>query len=77
MKYENMMEFSFAQWGTEYDIHILLGFKTVNIGKTQIDGIETELNSYNFNDNIKSNISIGYTYMNPISLSPDLVLSNK
>ena len=76
MKYENMMEFSFAQWGTEYDIEHAygLGFKTVNIGKTQIDGIETELNiSYNFNDNIKSNISIGYTYMNPISLSPDSV----
>ena len=76
MKYENMMEFSFAQWGTEYDIEHAygLGFKTVNIGKTQIDGIETELNaSYNFHDNIKSNISIGYTYMNPISLSPESV----
>ena len=76
MKYEIMMEFSFAQWGTEYDIEHAygLGFKTVNIGKTQIDGIETELNaSYNFHDNLKSNISIGYTYMNPISLSPDSV----
>lgn len=76
MKYENMMEFSFAQWGTEYDIEHAygLGFKTVNIGQTQIEGIETEINtSYNMNTHLKSNISIGYTYMNPISLTPDSV----
>jgi outer membrane receptor protein involved in Fe transport len=76
MQYNNMMEFSFAQWGSEYDLaHAYgLGFKTVNIGKTQIDGIETELNAnLKINQNWKSNLSIGYTYMRPISLTPDSV----
>ena len=76
MQYNNMMEFSFAQWGSEYDlVHAYgLGFKTVNIGKTQIEGIETELNAkLKINQNWKSNLSIGYTYMRPISLTPDSV----
>lgn len=76
MRYNNMMEFSFAQWGTEYDLaHAFgLGFKTVNIGKTQIDGIETELNAnLKINQFCKSSLSIGYTYMRPISLTPDSI----
>ena len=76
MRYENMMEFSFAQWGTEYDIYHAygLGFRTVNIGKTQIDGVETEIDiDYKLNQKIRTKISIGHTYMNPISLTPDSV----
>lgn len=76
MKYKNMMEFSFAQWGTEYDIaHAFgLGFKTVNIGQTQISGIESEIDfKYKINKNFTVKTSIGYTYMNPISLTPDSV----
>jgi len=76
MRYDNMMEFSFAQWGTQYDIEHAygLGFKTVNIGKTQINGIETEIHAdYKITENWNTNISIGYTYMNPISLTPDSV----
>ena len=76
MRYKNMMEFSFAQWGTQYDIEHAygLGFKTINIGETQIDGIELELNShYNINKNWKSLINCSYTYMNPISVYPDSV----
>ena len=51
-----------------------IGFKSVNVGKTQISGIEISLSGQGkINDNVAINILAGYTYMNPISLSPDEV----
>jgi hypothetical protein len=76
MRYENMMEFSFEQWGTEIDEeHAFgLGFKTINVGNTQISGIEAELEAkYNINHKTTGNIILGYTYMDPISLNPEEV----
>ena len=43
MRYQEMMEFSFGPWGTEGQDGIAnlgLGFKSINIGETQVAGIE-------------------------------------
>ena len=45
MRYEDMMEFTFGLWGDpSVDPVAGLGFKSVNVGKTQISGIELSLN---------------------------------
>ena len=69
-----MMEFTFGQWGEDNgDANFYgLGFKSVNIGNTQISGIEVSLSGQGkINDNTTINLLAGYTYMNPISLTPD------
>ena len=45
MEYDDMMEFSFGLWG-EYENaeNTGLGFKSVNVGKTKISGLEFSLN---------------------------------
>ena len=73
MQYDDMMEFSFSQWGDPAtDLMAGLGFKSVNAGKTQISGIELSVSSSGeITQDLTINILAGYTYMNPISLSPN------
>ena len=75
MKYNDMMEFTFGQWGDPQTMPLYgLGFKSVNVGETQISGIELSLNGLgNINPNLKINLIGGYTYMNPVALNPDEV----
>ena len=41
MRYNDMMEFTFGQWGDPLTMPLYgLGFKSVNIGKTEISGVE-------------------------------------
>ena len=52
-----------------------LGFKSINAGKTQISGVEFSVSSSGeITKDLTINILAGYTYMNPISLSPDEAL---
>ena len=70
-QYDNMMEFSFGSWGTGDNA---LGFKSVNVGATQISGLELSINGQGkINSNLAINVIAGYTYMNPISLDLDYV----
>ena len=70
-QYDNMMEFSFGQWGGNEKPLGGMGFKSLNIGKTQISGIELSISGQGkINHNLSINIIAGYTYMDPISLSP-------
>lgn len=73
MQYDDMMEFSFSQWGNPAtDPMFGLGFKSINAGKTQISGVEFSVSSSGeITKDLTINILAGYTYMNPISLSPD------
>jgi len=73
MQYDDMMEFSFNQWGDpDVDPLLGLGFKSVNIGNTQISGIEISCNGQGkITNNLALNLLAGYTYMNHFSLSPD------
>ncbi len=69
MQYDDMMEFSFGVWGNKGP-----GFKSINIGETQISGIEVSTTGQGkINNNITINLLAGYTYMNPISLNLDKV----
>ena len=74
-QYDDMMEFSFGQWGIDNgidDSH--LGFKSINVGKTQISGLELSISGQGkINPNLTINLIAGYTYMNPISLDLDYV----
>tara|TARA_B100000795_G_C22760516_1_gene423399 strand:- start:16 stop:1545 length:1530 start_codon:yes stop_codon:yes gene_type:complete len=74
MKYDDMMEFTFGQWAESQGPANFygLGFKSVNIGETQIGGVELSIAGQGkVTNNIKMNILAGYTYMKPISLTPD------
>ena len=72
MRYNDMMEFSFGKWepGNGFEG---FGFKSLNVGKTQISGIEiTASGQGKITRDLTINLLAGYTYMNPISLEPDL-----
>ena len=74
MRYDDMMEFSFGQWGGPEKPLNGIGFKSINVGKTQISGIELSISGQGeINPNLTINVIAGYTYMNPISLSPNSV----
>ena len=71
MQYDDMMEFTFAKW-EDGDGLDGVGFKSVNIGKTQISGVELSVSGGGkITNDITMNILAGYTYMDPISLKPD------
>jgi iron complex outermembrane receptor protein len=73
MRYNDMMEFTFGQWGDPLTMPLYgLGFKSVNVGATQISGIEFSMNGQGkINRDLTINLLGGYTYMIPISLNPD------
>jgi iron complex outermembrane receptor protein len=72
MQYDDMMEFSFGNWGGADKPFSGLGFKSVNVGKTQISGAELSVSGQGkINPNLTINIIAGYTYINPISLDLD------
>ena len=83
MRYNDMMEFSFGKFAENQpdpndpnaSLNFYgLGFKSLNVGKTEISGIELSLSGQgNITNNLKLNMLAGYTYMNPISLEPNTV----
>jgi iron complex outermembrane receptor protein len=76
MQYDDMMEFTFGQWGeSQGETNFYgLGFKSVNVGATQISGAELSVSGQGkINSNLTINLIAGYTYMNPISLELDSV----
>ncbi|MBC8474125.1 MAG: TonB-dependent receptor, partial [Cryomorphaceae bacterium] len=71
MQYDDMMEFTFAKW-EEGDLLDGVGFKSVNVGKTQISGVEVSLSGQGeISSDLTINLLAGYTYMEPISLTPN------
>ena len=84
MQYDDMMEFTFGKWDENQPDTILggnnsfnfygMGFKSVNVGETQISGVELSITGQGeISDNITMSILAGYTYMHPISLSKNIV----
>jgi iron complex outermembrane receptor protein len=74
MQYDDMMEFSFGPWAENRgDTNFYgLGFKSLNVGKTQISGIELSLNGQGkISKDFSVNFMGGYSYMHSISLTPD------
>ena len=83
MRYNDMMEFSFGRWAPNQpdpndpnaSLNFYgLGFKSINVGKTQIYGTEFTLTGQGkISKNLIINLLAGYTFMQPTSLSPDEV----
>ncbi len=83
MRYDDMMEFTFGKFAEHQpdpnnpsgSLNFYgLGFKSVNVGETQISGIELSITGQgNISKNLTINLLAGYTYMNPISLEPNKV----
>ena len=75
MQYDDMMEFSFGQWGSASSNDVGgIGFKSINVGTTRITGAELSINGQGkINPDLTINVIAGYTYMNPVSLDLDYV----
>ena len=85
MEYDDMMEFNFGYWAdtvvikedpnnSENIISEGIGFKSMNVGKTRVSGMEFSFTGHgNITPNIGVNILAGYTYMNTESLDPNKI----
>ncbi|MEC9209804.1 MAG: TonB-dependent receptor [Bacteroidota bacterium] len=83
MQYNDMMEFTFGKFAENQpdpnnptgSLNFYgLGFKSVNVGKTQVSGIEASISGQGkISNDLKINVLAGYTYMNSICLEPDKV----
>ncbi len=74
-EYENFIEFTFGQWNSQPDFNNLLGlgFKSVNTGRARVDGIDLSIIGGGKIGQVELNILGGYTFTQPVSLTPDLV----
>ena len=77
MRYDDMMEFSFGVWDTPSSDNLYgYGFKSINVGETEISGMEISINGQGeINKDLTINVIAGYTYIMPISLTPDILTS--
>jgi outer membrane receptor protein involved in Fe transport len=85
-EYKNMMEFTFDYWVPEDSLknpsagnlaYLLnnFGAKSINVGKTQIKGVEVTLAGEGKIGNVNVTVLGGYTYIVPIDLDYDSALS--
>ena len=71
MDYDNMMEFSFGQWGPLNAPLFGNGFKSLNIGPTRISGLEFTIVGKGKVGPVDLRILGGYTFADPRHLAPD------
>ena len=65
-EYKDMMEFTFGAWGKPFvDPFYGLGFKSMNIGNTKIDGFELEISGAGKIGKIKEELMGGLTMIDP------------
>ena len=78
MRYKDMMEFTFARWAETVDPNQLfgLGFKSVNIGTTEILGFELSTGMKYVSGKSKWQLMGGYTFMDPKIQDPNEVFAN-
>ncbi len=77
MEYQNMMEFTFSQWELPSPSNpIGVGFKSVNVGNTRIDGAEF---SYQWLSKVQKKMVVesfgGVMFSVPISLEPEKIIA--
>lgn len=70
MQFENMMEFSFSNWGVVPGNVFGVGFKSVNIGPARISGIEFEVGAEKKWDDWKLRFLGGINFSIPKALDP-------
>ncbi|MBI3520899.1 MAG: TonB-dependent receptor [Bacteroidetes bacterium] len=71
-KYKNNIEYLFGMWDPQVSV---IGFKFLNTGDSQVRGVDVSLAATTAETNKRFGVSalIGYTYIEPISLTPDSV----
>lgn len=74
--FDNMIEFSFGFWGTTPNPFDNIGFKSLNVGPTQISGLEVTLTGMGKIRDVELRIMAGYTYTQPIAQNPDAVYAS-
>ena len=77
MEYDNMMEFTFGQWGNPFTESLFgIGFSSRNVGKTRIPGLELTLSGGGaIGENWNFTILSGVTLSRPFSVYPDSVFA--
>lgn len=77
MRYNDMMEFTFARWVENNDINQFfgLGFKSVNIGTTDINGFELSTALQYDRGKSRWQLMGGYTFMNPTIQDPNEIFA--
>jgi len=71
-KFADNIEFNFGQFGTFADPLFGLGFGSLNIGKTQVTGIDGSIMGFGKIGKTQISVLGGYTYSNPVSLEKSL-----
>jgi outer membrane receptor for ferrienterochelin and colicins len=74
MTFENMMEFTFGQWGAVAPPLFGAGFKTLNTGRTSVTGTEVILSFQQKTKNLEIQGFAGYTYAKSLALEPNQVI---
>lgn len=74
-KYHNTIEYLFGLWDPQI---ALIGFKFLNTGDSRVRGIDMSLAATTPETNKRFGVStlIGYTYIEPVSLTPDSVYAH-
>jgi TonB-dependent SusC/RagA subfamily outer membrane receptor len=70
-EYNNMIEYTFGQWGELVPPLYGLGFKAYNVGDTRIKGVDISLAGSGNIGPLNVDLLAGYTYMDPRQLSFD------
>ncbi len=71
-KYHNTIEYLFGVWDPDVS---LIGFKFLNTGDSRVRGIDVSLAGSTIDETKKIGVTalLGYTYIEPVSLTPDSV----
>ena len=76
MEFENMMEFTFGQWGDLTPPLFGAGFKTMNTGRARIEGFEANV-SYEYKlKEVKIQGFVGFTHNKSEALQPNLIFAS-
>lgn len=74
--FDNMIEFTFGFWGNSPNLLENIGFKSLNVGPTQIAGAEITLTGQGKIGPVALRVLAGYTYSKPIALEPNRVYAS-
>lgn len=77
-QYHDMMEFTFAQWGSPVPPSFGVGFSSINIGNTRIKGFEVSLaGEGSLSEKTTIRLLGGYNYLDPRLVSFDKTWASK
>ena len=71
-EFHDNVEFNFGYWGNSADVASNLGFRSINVGRTRVDGYEITLLGQGKIGPVTFTTLCGYNYINPIALEPGL-----